>query len=183
MAGGVAQALPTSPRMAAPKPESVSDRMNAMNRRQSLALLARCSAALGALAAGWLKPLVALAATPWNKNAFEAKTMAEALKALGATAPAESRDISITAPDIAENGAMVQIQVVSRIPNTQSIAILAEKNPFPLAAIFNILPGGEPQVLLRLKMGQTSDLRVVVRADNRHFTAAREVKITIGGCG
>ena len=109
--------------------------------------------------------------------------MAEALKALGATALTESREISITAPDVAENGAMVQVQVVSRIANTQSIALLAEKNPFPLAAVFNILPGGEPQLLLRLKMGQTSDLRVVVRADNRHYTAARDVRITIGGCG
>jgi sulfur-oxidizing protein SoxY len=153
------------------------------NRRKVLGLLARCGALLGTLAAGWLKPLAAMAASAWNKNAFEAKTMAEALKALGATALTESRDIAITAPDVAENGAMVQISVASRIPNTQSIAILAEKNPFPLAAIFNILPGGEPQVLLRLKMGQTSDLRVVVRAENRHFTAAREVKITIGGCG
>jgi sulfur-oxidizing protein SoxY len=153
------------------------------HRRTALGLIGRCGALLGSFATGWLQPLAALAATPWNKNAFEAKTMAEALKALGATALTESREISITAPDVAENGAMVQVQVVSRIANTQSIALLAEKNPFPLAAVFNILPGGEPQLLLRLKMGQTSDLRVVVRADNRHYTAAREVRITIGGCG
>ena len=152
-------------------------------RREILGLIARCGALCTALATGLLKPLAVLAASAWNKNAFEAKTTAEALKALGAMPLTDSRDITITAPDVAENGAMVQISVVSRIPNTQSIAILAEKNPFPLAAVFNILPGGEPQVLLRLKMGQTSELRVVVRADNRHFTAAREVKITIGGCG
>ena len=113
----------------------------------------------------------------------EAKAGAEALKGLGASGLIESKDIIITAPDIAENGAIVPVAVTSRIPNTQSIAIVAEKNPFPLAASFDILAGGDSYVSTRLKMGQTSDVRAVVKADGKFYTASTEVKVTVGGCG
>ena len=140
----------------------------------------------GALAiaatAGLLKSGQAWAAT-WNKSAFESKAMADALKGLGAANMIDSKDITITAPDIAENGAVVPVAVTSKIPNTQSISILAEKNPFPLAATFDISSGGDSYVSTRLKMGQTSDIRVVVKADGKFYTAAKEVKVTVGGCG
>lgn len=142
----------------------------------------RLAGVLTAAAAGMIRVGAAFAA-PWNKTAFEGKTTAEALKGLNAGNPMESRDIVITAPDIAENGAIVPVAVTSRIPGTQSISIIAEKNPFPLAATFDILPGGEAYVSTRLKMGQTSDVRAVVKADGKFYTAAREVKITVGGCG
>ena len=141
---------------------------------------------LGALttfaAAGLLKTTQALAA-PWNKTGFESKAVAEVMKSLGATGAADSRDIVITAPDIAENGAVVPIEIVSRIPNTQSISIIAEKNPFPLAATADFANGAEPYAYVRIKMGQTSNVRAVVRADGKFFTAVKEVKITVGGCG
>jgi sulfur-oxidizing protein SoxY len=141
---------------------------------------------LGALAAAGgsalLRPVEALAAE-WNKAAFESKALAEALKSLGAAKPAESKDIVITAPDIAENGAVVPIAVASRIPGTQQISIVAEKNPFPLAAIFDVSGGSEAYVSTRIKMGQTSDVWAVVKADGRFYAAKKEVKITVGGCG
>jgi len=151
--------------------------------RRSLLKLAGSVIAIAASgAAGVLRSVPAWAA-PWNKAGFEAKAIAEALKSLGAANASESRDIAITAPDIAENGAVVPIAVTSRIPGTQQISIVAEKNPFPLAATFDVAGGGEGYVSTRIKMGQTSDVWVVVKADGRFYTAKKEVKITVGGCG
>jgi sulfur-oxidizing protein SoxY len=135
-----------------------------------------------AAAAGLLKAGSAWAA-PWNKNAFESKVVADIQKSLGATNLIDSKDITITAPDIAENGAIVPIAVTSKIPNTQSIAIIAEKNPFPLAASFDIMAGGEGYVSTRVKMGQTSNVRAIVKADGKFYTAVKEIKVTVGGCG
>lgn len=151
-------------------------------RRSFLKLTGGMSAVAAAAAAGLLKSGAAWAA-PWNKSAFESKALADTLKNLGASNLIDSNDITITAPDIAENGAIVPIAVTSRIPNTQSIAIIAEKNPFPLAASFDLMGGGEGYVSTRLKMGQTMDVRAVVKADGKFYTAAKEVKVTVGGCG
>ncbi len=154
--------------------------MNAIRRT-----LIKTAGSLGTLAAlaatGLLKSGQALAAT-WNKAGFESKAFADAMKSLGAANATESKDITITAPDIAENGAVVPIAVTIKIPNTQSISILAETNPFPLAATFDI-NSSDPYVSTRVKMGQTSNVRAVVKADDKYYTAAKEVKITIGGCG
>ena len=119
----------------------------------------------------------------WNKNAFEAKTLDETVKALGGTTAAQSADISITAPDIAENGAVVPVGVTSKIPNTQNVYILVEKNPNSLAAGFGIPAGTEANVATRIKMGQTSNVHAVVKADNKFYVATKEVKVTLGGCG
>lgn len=151
-------------------------------RRNFLKLSGGAGAVAAAAAAGLLKAGSAWAA-PWNKSAFESKSAADVQKSLGATNPIESKDIVITAPDIAENGATVPVAVTSKIPNTQSIAIIAEKNPFPLAASFDILPGGDSYVSTRIKMGQTSDVRAIVKADGKFYTATKEVKVTVGGCG
>lgn len=142
----------------------------------------KLSGAALALGAGLLKNGLALAAT-WNKSAFESKTVADTLKNLGAASLIESRDIIITAPDIAENGAVVPIAITSRIPNTQSISIIAEKNPFPLSSTFDIMNGAEGYVSTRLKIGETANVRAVIKADGKFYTAAKEVKVTIGGCG
>lgn len=150
--------------------------------RRALLRLAGSASALAAIGvAGFLRPAAAWAA--WNKAGFESKAFADAMKSLGAANAAESRDITITAPDIAENGAVVPIAVQSRIPNTQQISIIAEKNPFPLAATFDVSNGGEGYVSTRIKMGQTSDVWAVVKAGGKVFTAKKEVKITVGGCG
>jgi sulfur-oxidizing protein SoxY len=138
----------------------------------------------GALAvaavSGLLKSGLALA---WNKAGFQSRAVADALKSLGATDLVASKDIVITAPDIAENGAVVPVAVTSRIPNTQQISILAEKNPFPLAATFDVSGSGEGYVSTRLKMGETNDVWAVVKAGGRFYVAKKEVKITVGGCG
>lgn len=151
-------------------------------RRNFLKLSGGAGAVAAAAAAGLLKAGSAWAA-PWNKNAFESKVVADIQKSLGATNLIDSKDITITAPDIAENGAIVPIAVTSKIPNTQSIVIIAEKNPFPLAASFDIMAGGEGYVSTRVKMGQTSNVRAIVKADGKFYTAVKEVKVTVGGCG
>ena len=143
-----------------------------MTRRSSLLAL------LGFLLA---RPLGALAA--WNEQAFGAKTAADALKGIGASAPAPSKDIVIDAPQIAENGAVVPIEISSNIPGTSSLAVVLEKNPFPLAAKFDFMEGAAPFVKLNVKMAETADVRVVATAGGRHYSATREIKVTIGGCG
>ena len=113
---------------------------------------------------------------------FDAKTMADALKALGGT-PADSKDITITSPDIAENGAVVPIAVTSNLPKTQEIYILVEKNPNPLTATFIIPDGTEPYVSVRAKIGQSTNVFAVVKADDKLYSTFRETKVTLGGCG
>jgi len=135
------------------------------------------------VAAGWLKPGDA-AAQSWNKSAFEAKTLDEALKAFGGGSSAQSKDIVfVSTPDIAENGAVVPIGITSSIPKTEAIAILIEKNPNPLAAIFEIPPGTEPAIGTRVKMAQTSNVYALVKADGKYYVASKEIKVTLGGCG
>jgi sulfur-oxidizing protein SoxY len=134
-----------------------------------------------AIAAGVLRPSDALA--DWNKGAFESKTVADALKNLKIASPAETSDIVIRAPDIAENGAVVPIDITSNIPGTTAISVFIEKNPFPYTGTFDVSQGALPSVHLRVKIGESSPVRVVVAAGGKYFTAAKEVKVTIGGCG
>lgn len=151
-------------------------------RRNFLKLSGGAGAVAAAAAVGLLKAGSAWAA-PWNKTGFESKVVADIQKSLGAASLTESKDITITAPDIAENGAIVPVAVTSKIPNTESISIIAEKNPFPLAASFDITAGGEGYVSTRIKMGQTSNVRAIVKAGGQFYTAVKEVKVTVGGCG
>lgn len=131
----------------------------------------------------WLAPGAA-AAADWNKAAFEAKTMDEAYKAITGSAPAASKDITFVAtPDIAENGAVVPVGVTSTIPKTEQIAILIEKNPNMLAAVFDVPAGTEPAITTRVKMSQTSNVYALVKADGKFYVAAKEIKVTLGGCG
>jgi sulfur-oxidizing protein SoxY len=119
----------------------------------------------------------------WNKAAFETKSVADTVKALGGAGAAESADIAITAPDIAENGAVVPVGVTSKIANTQAVYILVDKNPNALAAGFTLPAGTEANVSTRIKMGQTSNVTALVKADNKFYFANKEVKVTLGGCG
>ncbi len=150
-------------------------------RRTFLKLAGSVGAAGALFAAGLLRVGEAFANT-WNKAGFESKAVDAVMKSLGATNVIDSKDIVITAPDIAENGAVVPIAVTSKIANTQSISIIAEKNPFPLAASFDIM-GGDAYVSTRVKMGQTSNVRAIVKADGKYYMAVKEVKVTVGGCG
>ena len=135
-----------------------------------------------AFVAGLIKP-ASLWAAAWNKPAFEARALADALKGIGATDATPSSDILIKAPDLAENGARVQIEVTSKIPGTRTMAIIAEKNPFPLIASFEFDNGAEAFISTYIKMGESANVRAVVNAEGKIYTAAKEVRVTIGGCG
>jgi sulfur-oxidizing protein SoxY len=134
------------------------------------------------LAAGFLRPQE-VAAEEWNQAAFEIKKMDDLVKLLGGGAARESAEVTIVAPDIAENGAVVPVGVASKIDKTASIAILVEKNPNVLAATFAIPQGTLPEVQTRVKMAQTSNVFALVKADGKFYYAAKEIKITLGGCG
>ena len=154
--------------------------MNAL-RRNVLKSAAGAGTVAVAVAAGLLKPTMALAGAP--RTAFEAKNVGDALKGMGATGAADSKDITIKAPDIAENGAVVPVEVTSGIAGTTAIAIVAEKNATPLIADFDLMNGAQGFISTRIKMGQTSLIRAVVTAGGKTYTSAKEVKVTIGGCG
>jgi sulfur-oxidizing protein SoxY len=134
-----------------------------------------------AVAAGLLKP-GAVWAAGWNKAGFEARDMAGALAAVGGSG-ADNAQITVKAPDIAENGAVVPVEVISALPGTDRIVIVAEKNGFPLIADFNLSNGAEGYVSTRIKLGATSNVRAIVRAGGKTYSAAKEVKVTVGGCG
>lgn len=150
------------------------------NQRRSFIRLG--ASALGLATASALWPLRALAAAAGLESAFKAKSVEDVFKDLGST-PTESKDIQLMTPDIAENGAVVPVSVTSKIPNTEQIMILVEKNPNPMAASFTIAEGTEGAISTRVKIGQTCNVYAVVRADGKLYSAHRETKVTLGGCG
>jgi len=152
---------------------------HALNRRKLLVngSLLGFATAFGSVIA----PRLALA--EWNKAAFDGKTLPDAYKSLGVEGAKETSDVQLIASDIAENGAVVPLQAVSKIPNTTQISFLVEKNPSMLAAMFDIGPDMVPDVTTRIKMGQTSNVVVLVKADGKFYTATKEIKVTLGGCG
>lgn len=153
-----------------------------MKRRTLLKGSLTASVASVAAAAGLLTPHMVLAA--WPKTAFEAKGIDSAVESLvGSKDMTNSGDITITAPPIAENGAVVNIAVSSGLKNVESISILVEKNAQPLTSSFNLSPVTEPFVKTRVKVAKTSNIVAVVKSDGKLYSAAREVKVTIGGCG
>ncbi len=135
-----------------------------------------------AASAGLLKPARVLAAE-WPKNAFESKSIPDALKGLyGNSAMTASGSIKIKAPIQAENGAVVPIAISADLPNVDAIAVLVEKNNQPLIANVG-LSGASGYFSARMKMGQTSDVHVVARAGGKLFSAKQTIKVTVGGCG
>ena len=151
-------------------------------RRTFLKSSAAASAVGIAVSAGLITPRSVFAA--WPKAAFEATDVDAALKGtVGGTSMADSGDIKVKAPDIAENGAVVPITITSSIAGTESMSILVPNNNTPLAASFNLGSNAEGFVSTRIKMGKTSDVVVVVKAGGKLYTAKKEVKVTIGGCG
>jgi sulfur-oxidizing protein SoxY len=151
-----------------------------LSRRE---VMKRGSALAALLAAPGLLPAWAQSAQ-WNKAAFDAKTPDEAYKALGLAKPAESRDVTLIGPDIAENGAVVPVGASTTLPGVKRLMIVIEKNPFPLAAMFELTDALEPALNTRVKMSQTSNVyAVAITADNRVLFAQKEIKVTLGGCG
>jgi sulfur-oxidizing protein SoxY len=160
--------------------------MNRMSTNTKRRVFLKGSLAAGtvgvAAAAGLLAPQAVLAA--WNEKAFKAKSIDDALSAAMGTASGSASDaIKIKAPDIAENGAVVPVSISSDLGSAESIALLAEGNASPLVATFNLGEGAIADVSTRIKMGKTSDVIAVVKADGKLHTARKSVKVTIGGCG
>jgi sulfur-oxidizing protein SoxY len=148
-------------------------------RRQ---MLQRSATVAGLMAGLGLLPEAAQAA--WNNAAFEAKSMADLVKALGGAAPVESKDVTITGPDIAENGAVVPVGCASALPGVKRLMVLVEKNPSMLCAMFDVSDAVDANFSTRVKMGQSSQvMAVAVTADNKILFAQKEIKVTLGGCG
>lgn len=134
------------------------------------------------VSAGLVSP--AQAQSAWNQAAFTAKGVADVVKGLGGTVPTPTKDVSWgSTPEIAENGAVVPVAVESKIPKTESISILVEKNPSSLTASFTIPAGTDPNVSTRVKMSETSMVHALIKADGKYYVASREIKVTLGGCG
>lgn len=145
-------------------------------------VLAHSAKVAGLLAGAGLLPVAAQAA--WNQAAFSAKSLADVVKALGGGAPAESKDVTITGPDIAENGAVVPVGASTSVAGANRLLLLVEKNPSALAAVFEISDAVEPSVSTRVKMGQSSNVyAVAMTADGKVMYAVKEIKVTLGGCG
>jgi sulfur-oxidizing protein SoxY len=150
-----------------------------LNRRELLSHSAKVAALL---ATAGLLPQVAHAA--YNTAAFEAKTMADLVKLLGGSAPTESKDVTVTAPDIAENGAVVPVGVSSALPGVKRMLVLVEKNPSVLSAMFDVSDAIDASFSTRVKMGQSSNVyAVAMMGDGKVLFAQKEVKVTLGGCG
>jgi len=153
-----------------------------MKRRTFLSASLASSVVGIAVGAGLLSPRTVWAA--WPKAAFESKSVQDAMNSLLGTDVSEpSGDITVKAPDIAENGAVVPVTVSTSLPDVESISIIAEKNPSPLSATFELAAGTEGFVSTRIKMGKTSNLIAVVKSGGKLHSARKEVKVTIGGCG
>ncbi len=149
------------------------------NRRE---VLSHSATVAGLLATAGLLPASAQAA--YNAAAFEIKTMAELIKALGGSAPVESKDVTITGPDIAENGAVVPVGVSTALPGVKRLLLLVEKNPSVLSALFDVTDAVDANFATRVKMGQSSNVfAVAMMADGKVLYAQKEVKVTLGGCG
>jgi sulfur-oxidizing protein SoxY len=143
-----------------------------MQRRQFLqSLLGLCLAPLNALAAAW------------NKAAFEAANLQQASEGLMIDKEQPSSDIMLIAPDRAENGAVVQVEIVSNIPNTEALALFVAENPTPLIANVMLSAGTQARLVTRIKMAQTSQVKVVAKVGNQYFTHSKQVVVLEDGCG
>jgi len=151
-----------------------------LNRRKAL----KTGGGLGLLAllgaVGLIRPEAALA--EWQMSAFDAKTMNEALDALGVVVPEDSASIQLSAPEVAENGAVVPVTVESSLAHTEQISILVDKNPTMLVSSFAIPEGTEGYLSTRIKMAQTATVIALVKANGKFYRVSREVKVTAGGC-
>ncbi|EAR60696.1 thiosulfate oxidation carrier protein SoxY [Neptuniibacter caesariensis] len=149
-----------------------------MNRRSVVKAIATGGALIGASV---LMPRIAMAA--WTTKAFEAEDQATAMNELLGGTPEESAEVTLKAPDIAENGAVVPVTVRSSLADIESMSIFVKDNPTPLVAEFMIPAGTKADVSTRLRMGKTSQVTAVVKAGGKLYSASKEVKVTIGGCG
>lgn len=152
-------------------------------RRTVLKGIAGAVAGLGLFEASMLLPVYAADAAQWPQEAFKQKSEADALKQLYGKTAEVSDKVNLDAPEIAENGAVVPISVASTLPKVTGIAILVLENPFTLAAAYKIPEGTQASVANRLKMAKTTKVVAVVESDGKLYSASKEIKVTVGGCG
>lgn len=152
------------------------------SRRSTLQVAGSAGLYAALVAAGLLRPDAA-AAQALDPAVFKVAGVPATLKAMGAAGAAESKDVVIVAPDIAENGAVVPVGIKSNLPKTEMMALLVAKNPNALAGAYEILQGADAEVSMRIKMGETSEVVALVKADGKFYLARKEVKVTAGGCG
>lgn len=143
----------------------------------------RFSTAFGVAAIAGFYGVTEAAAAEWKAGDFNAKNLKDTLKELGVDDYTMSTDVSVVSAEIAENGAVVPVSVTSAIPNTEYMAILVEKNPNPLATAFTIPAGTNADIKTRIKMGETSNVLALAKADGKWYAASKEIKVTLGGCG
>ena len=149
-------------------------------------LILKCLLAAGLIGGvvGGARQASAADAAGWPVNAFKQKNQDDALKALYGNMPVSSDKISIDVPEIAENGAVVPVSVdASSLPNVTSISLLVPENPFTLAASYKIPEGTAASISCRIKMAKTSKVFAVVESGGKLYSAAKETKVTLGGCG
>jgi sulfur-oxidizing protein SoxY len=152
------------------------------NRRQLLQQGAAVATLL--MGAGLLPSAARAQAAGYKTAAFEAKAMADLMKSLGAGAPTESKDVTITGPDIAENGAVVPLGAATTLAGVKTLLLLVEKNPSLMTSMFELTDAVEASVSTRVKMGQSPNVyAVAMMNDGRVLYAQKEVKVTLGGCG
>ena len=153
-----------------------------MNRRNFLYKTLLTTAVLGTTAGILITPRRVYAA--WPKVAFEKKDLSDAIKSIyGESNLVESTKVELKAPDIAENGAIVPINVKTKLKNVESIMIFVEHNPQPLSSGYMLTSLSEPKIGTRIKMGKTSKIVATIKSDGKVYSASKEVKVTIGGCG
>ena len=151
-------------------------------RREALSHSTKVAAMLASV--GLVPGLAQAQASSYQAAAFEAKTMAELMKVMGANAPTESKDVAVTGPDIAENGAVVPIGASTTLPGVKRLLMLIEKNPSLLAGMFDVTEFVDASFATRVKMGQSSNVyAVAMMNDGKVLFAQKEVKVTLGGCG
>jgi sulfur-oxidizing protein SoxY len=147
-----------------------------MQRRNFLCVLATC------LGSSIVFPLRALASA-WNKSAFDAVGLTDGLQQLVIVNMISSKELKLVAPDKAENGAIIQIEANSLLPNTETIYVLVDKNPTALLGIFSFKNGAQPYFVTRIKMAETSDITIIARAGNQFYTTSKKVEVLENGCG
>ena len=155
-------------------PLAAFDRREALRRRAAVACtLFGCG----------LLPAISVAQPPWNAAAFDATTVDAVLKALGASAPVASSDVVLTAPDVADNGGAVPMSVSTELAGAERLALLIEKNPTVLIAVFDVTPSVDAHMSLRVKMMESSNvIAVAFMSDGRVLYSIKDVKVTLGGC-
>jgi sulfur-oxidizing protein SoxY len=137
---------------------------------------------LGSIPFGFT-PALAAANDKYPEDAFKQKSEADAIKSLYGKTAEPSDKVKLDAPEIAENGSVVPISVSTTLADVSSISFLVSENPNALAASYKIPAGTVPSVANRLKMAKTSNVIAIVEAGGKLYSATKEVKVTVGGCG